>query len=199
MRPLLTLNTLFLATGLMLLPPCAKAAAIFKMRYTDGSYMIHVGGMIKKGDAEIFAAVADQIPPDKRVEVVLTSGGGTLSRLEIGRIIHRRKFRTVAIGMCASLCADIWLAGEPRILYPGAAIGFRAFRDQCKDTTCEGTSAAGNAVVGAYLNELGFKPELIWLLTKTPSSSILWMTPEALTQYNISYTPYTSFGALQAH
>jgi hypothetical protein len=62
---------------------------------------------------------ADKIPAGAPVEVVLDSSGGQLPALEIGRIIHKRKFQTIARGYCASLCASIWLAGIPRFgFYP---------------------------------------------------------------------------------
>src|SRR6516164_4402622 len=81
--------------------------AACRRRYADGSYMIRLSGHIDPGDELKFSEIADTIPATEKVEVVLTSNGGSINGLEIGRIIRERKFETIAYIHCASMCASI--------------------------------------------------------------------------------------------
>jgi hypothetical protein len=195
MSHLKTLKNLFLVTGLMLLPPCAKAAEITSSQYSDGKYLIRVAGTIELGDEKVFARIANAIPETDRVEVVLTGRGGVVEGLLIGMLIHKRKFETIAMDYCASMCADIWVAGEKRSMYPGTILGFHAAGKKCDTGICE--SGSGNALIGAYFNELGLSWKAIATLTKTPPDSVLYISPNLFTELGISYTIYTVGGEEQ--
>jgi hypothetical protein len=84
--------------------------------------MIRLSGHIDPGDELKFSEIADTIPATEKVEVVLTSNGGSIKGLEIGRIIRERKFETIAYIHCASMCASIWLAGVPRSMCKGTHV-----------------------------------------------------------------------------
>ena len=77
--------------------------------------------------------------------------------------------------VCTSACALIWLAGKERFMAPTSRIGFHA------SSTVENpgveVSSNGNALVGAYLFEIGLKePETITYLTKASPQSMTWLT-----------------------
>jgi hypothetical protein len=194
MNRLQILNNAALAAGLLLLlpQPAANAAEITSSKYSDGSYYIRVSGRINAGDQGTFAVMANSIPKGAKTEVVLASNGGNIGGLDIGRIIHQRKFGTVAYGKCLSMCATIWLAGTPRAMAPNSYVGFHAAGDHCVDSVCQNVSAVGNALIGAYLNELGFPAVTIMYVVSAAPNSLMWMTKDISQMYNI---PYTQLGA----
>jgi hypothetical protein len=71
---------------------------------------------------------------------------------------------------CSSTCALIWLAGNPRFVLANAGIGFHAAHDS------NGTSGVGNAVIGAYLRDLGMSLAVIVFATSAPPDSVTWLT-----------------------
>ena len=107
-----------------------------------------------------------------------------LAGLEIGRRIRSLGFRTIVDGRCTSICAMIWLAGVTRGVFAGARIGFHAAR-ACLEDGCE-TSGVGNALIGAYLNQLGFDFPAVRYFTEAPPTSVRWLTAEKAREFNIS-------------
>ena len=190
MTPLQILNNAALAAGLLLLlpQPAASAAEITVSTYASGGYFIRISGKIVPEDAAKFAVQASIVPAGANAEVVLTSKGGDISGLDIGRMVRKRKFNTVAYGECSSVCSMIWLGGAQRALAFNAYIGFHAAGSNCMSGTCLYVSSVGNALTGAYLNELGFKKDAITYMVATAPGSISWMTKEIAQQYNITYT-----------
>lgn len=186
------LNNFCLAIGLLILAPNARAADLFLSKYADGTYLIRLNGKIMPADVQQFSFLAMAIPKEAKASVLLTSRGGQIDGLEIGRIVRARGFKTIALDYCNSMCALIWLASKERALYKGTLIGFHAVGDHCADTTgCENISAPGNALVGAYLNELGFDGRTIRFVTTAAPTSVTWLTPENALPYNINYQLYT--------
>jgi len=94
--------------------------------------------------------------------MVLDSPGGKVQpALEIGRVIRIKGFSTAGQGnQCASACALVWLAGEPRMMSTLTPIGFHAscaIDDQVKKTS----DTAQGARTGAYLTGLGFNSKVV--------------------------------------
>jgi hypothetical protein len=174
-RLLLTgITALFLATG------TAHAANITGGRYGDGSIMyIDIIGDIKPGDD---AKVKRLINTQDMVIVRLTSDGGDLvAGINIGEQIHAHDTMTLAIKRCASVCELIWLAGKTRHAQEDTEIGFHAaYYAADRQVTAE-----GNAMVGAYLNRLGFSYAAVRYLTSASPSTMQWVDCKALDQYGI--------------
>jgi hypothetical protein len=127
-----------------------------------------VEGEILYGDAWHFADIIKQNPPRTPFLIDFNSPGGNLSAgLDIGAIIRFMGYTTTVLDgqRCASVCGLAWLAGKPRYAQPHAHIGFHAAFDG--DT--HAITSSGNALVGAYLDELGLSPEAItWLTSANP-------------------------------
>jgi hypothetical protein len=190
------LSNLCLLASLLLLPACTEAADITDSRDSVEGYdhSIRINGKLMPGDEVVFRTIAAEIPLTARVEVIMTSGGGALSTLEIGRIIRQRGWTTRAVNQCNSMCAYIWLAGSTRVIYPGAVMGFHAIGEDCASGVCQRVSGPGNAVLGAYLNSLGIDESVIQFMTKAAPSESTWMTPMMFTQYGIKCEIYGMMG-----
>lgn len=162
------------ALALTALAPASRAAEIRKLVTKDLSAIV-VMGQILDGDQARFADIALTMP---NAVVVLDSPGGNLvAGIEIGRAIHLKGYATtVAKGdTCASACAIAWLGGRKRSLFPGARVGFHAayYKDAAGKTV---TASVGNALAGAYLNQIGLPDRAIVFITTKPPEDIAWLT-----------------------
>jgi hypothetical protein len=95
----------------------------------------------------------------------------------MGKLIHLKHFATLVPEdtLCASSCALMWLAGNPRLIAPGGAVGFHAMFIRQGDGSLM-TSGSGNALVGAYLNQLGFSGDVIAYVTRAPPEKMAWLS-----------------------
>ena len=105
-----------------------------------------------------------------------SNGGNLLVGIRIGTLIRQRGFSAVVASAshCASACALAWLGGKVRYMGDGARIGFHAAFRNAGGLRIE--SAAGNALVGAYLTQLGLRSEAIVYVTKSGPASMTWLT-----------------------
>ncbi|MDX8517195.1 hypothetical protein [Mesorhizobium dulcispinae] len=115
--------------------------------------MITITGVIEPQDDLQFNQVA--ATTGQAIVVLNSEGGAVLPALEIGRSIRLRGFSTAVASdtLCASACALAWLAGTPRLAGQTANIGFHASYIVKDGTPSE--TGVGNALIGAYLNQLG--------------------------------------------
>jgi hypothetical protein len=65
----------------------------------------------------------------------------------------------------------------------GATVGFHAMFTS--DNGQEAVSSAGNAIVGAYLNQLGLSIQAITYITEKQPNDIQWLTFEDAAQFGI--------------
>jgi len=146
-----------------------------------------IKGMFAKDDyykeVTLFSALAGY---QKNAIVFLEGPGGKLqTALEIGRNIYQHGFSTaVADGTtCNSACALAWLGGKERFMGKDSNIGFHAAR---VGTTHE-ISSVGNAMIGAYLAQVGIKEmAAIAFLTKAPPESMERLDLSNAIRYHIS-------------
>ena len=136
--------------------------------------VITLEGPLTFGDDKRFAAVA--IGASSAIVVLNSPGGSVAAGIGIGTAIRLLGFSTlVPEGLqCASACALAWLGGTPRFMGRGATIGFHAafVTENGQDTV----SSAGNALVGAYLNQLGLSMQAITYITEKQPADIQWLT-----------------------
>lgn len=154
--------------------PFTNAAEISVLDLDEGIGFAVLKGKISQGDAAVFNAAT---APYKHVILVLDSPGGNLIEgLEIGRAVHQREMATgVAENMvCASACALIWAAGSYKAMAPNSLIGFHAAWENSDGETV--VSSVGNALVGAYLQSIGFTETGIVFATIAGPDEINWMT-----------------------
>lgn len=151
----------------------AYAAEITHEQIEEGG-IISIQGEIQSGDAEKFRQVSVNYP--KAVVVLESEGGSLLPAIEIGKIIKIAGFITVVPpdSVCASSCALIWLAGEPRALAETGHVGFHAsYRDN--NGSLE-ESGVANALIGNYLGKLNLSERAIVFATSAAPDEIMWLT-----------------------
>jgi uncharacterized protein len=158
----------------------------------EGRVFVDVVGQINDDDFKTFKGKADQIypsesgHPNKQVIVTLMSYGGSISSgLQIGDYIRKRGISTFVPGdrTCTSACALIWLAGRPRTVGNTPQIGFHA----AFDPTTRRETGQGNAVVGAYLRDLGIGFKAIVFMTRKGPTSVEWLTPDLAKELAVAW------------
>ena len=154
---------------------CYANAATISVKLSDGIEVptIKVDGKIGFDDNKKFKNIATTL---STARVVFNSDGGSaFAGLEIGRLIRSRNFSTHVIERCVSACALAWLGGTKRFMAPAAQIGFHAVYNA--DTGRE--TAAANALVGAYLNQIGLADVAVVYITQAAPTSMTWLTPDS--------------------
>jgi hypothetical protein len=148
-----------------------------------GVNVISIFGPIEAGDEKKFAQLAIQTDS---AHVLLNSPGGiAVTGLEIGKLIKFKQFSTVALGDCTSACAIIWAGGNIRIIEKDARVGFHAaYRTDKNGQTSD--HGGMNAMVGAYLNSVGFNDNGIYWASTAPANDVNWLTKEFATEANIT-------------
>ena len=177
---------------LFMLAWSARAAEItYDKRYPTAGY-ISIKGDIEDFDRQKFSALLAE-HPDTRM-VVLESPGGRLGpALEIGAIIRQTRMWTAALGECASACAYIWMAGKPLVVSADTELGFHSPYNAQDNSSI---SSVGNALVGAYLNQLGYPANVITYATSAKPNEMQWLTPRDAVLLGLDITYVTNLQQL---
>jgi hypothetical protein len=159
-------------------PPAAAATIDIQTTNIDGDPVsfITVEGQLEPGDETRFADLAIRLPAGA---VLFSSPGGDLNAgIEIGKAIRLKGFVTMAVEPygCASACALAWLGGMTRFMGADNAIGFHAV--YLADDPNRRADSVGNALVGAYLNQLGMTPQAIAYITEVQPQGMRWLSFE---------------------
>jgi hypothetical protein len=154
-------------------PAIGRAAEIEALTSSpQGTLLISIVGDLESGDEKKFINVA--LPASDAIVVFHSNGGDLQAGIEIGKAIRLKGFTTlVPSGVkCASACALAWLGGRVRAMSADAKIGFHAasFKGSGQVTS------AGNALIGAYVNQLGLPTRAVLYITEVPPDEIRWMT-----------------------
>jgi hypothetical protein len=174
-RVALAALTLLIATVTGATTSTAKAEITYQL--IDGVNAIFITNDIVAGDNARFRKIAHAITG--RTAVFLKSNGGALyEALGIGESIRGHGYPTVvaADDTCASSCALIWLGGATRYISPSARIGFHAA--YTGDGANIKETSVGNAIVGAYLNEMKLSIDVVMFATSAPPDQIRWLRPD---------------------
>ena len=154
------------------------------------------------GKADIIEVRGDLVVGDERkfIDVVISSatavvvfhspGGDLLAGIEIGKAIRLKGFSTLVPETmeCSSACALAWLGGRLRYMSDQSRLGFHAA--YTKREGQQNVSAAGNALVGAYLNQLGLPASAIVYITNTSPREIQWLSFADAQRYGIDGEPF---------
>jgi hypothetical protein len=183
------------------IPLSARAAEFSKSPSPNGGPdIIFAVGELTLGDENKFINVA--LSTGNAIVVFQSPGGNLVAGIEIGKAIHLKGFSTFVPDtvQCASACALAWLGGRVRFMSNTARVGFHAV--YVDDGGQAAISSAGNALVGAYLNQLGLSASAIIYITGAPPQGMQWLnfadaqrhgidvraydltTPTAATQHN---------------
>ena len=187
---LLRLNRFAIAALLFWIPSEVFAADITVKPQSHGFIFILISGPLVSGDSQKFWN-ATKLLSNKRGLVVLSSPGGLLAEgLAIGEQIRRKEFASVVAEnmLCASACALTWLGGRPRLMKDTSKIGFHAAYVQSGQYKRE--SGVGNAVVGAYLNDMGLNLNAIRYVTTPGPDEIQWLSVRDAIRVGIAVYSY---------
>jgi hypothetical protein len=164
----------------------ATAATVTVEDGPAGRTIVTVRGDIMDGDRErLAAAVAGR----SSVLVVFASHGGwTREGIAMGELIRLRQFDTaVATGAeCASACALAWLGGVTRYLEVGSLVGFHAAYT-VDDDGINREAGPANAMIGAYLTNLGFGPDAVMWVSNASPNTIAYLDETAAAEVGISF------------
>ncbi len=156
--------------------PAAAATIDIETTQIDGETLafITIEGDLEFGDELRFADLAIGVP---KAAVFFASAGGSLhAGIEIGRAIRLKGFATIVADprSCASACALAWLGGTPRFMAVDYGVGFHAAT--IATDPARAADSVGNALVGAYLNQLGMTPAAIRYMTEAQPHGMQWMS-----------------------
>jgi len=166
----------------------AGAAEIVTLTPKDGPAVVLVKGELSPSDAPRFARETDDI---KEAVVLLESPGGTMfAGLSIGKTIRRKGFDTAVPSSvaCVSACALAWLGGSERFMAENARIGFHAA--YFMKTGRPRKSAAAEAVVVDYLQQLQLPPRAISYITSSPPQGLYLLTMGRARDLGVEVSPY---------
>jgi hypothetical protein len=155
---------------------------------TDGTSLITVLGDFLAGDEKTFTTVA--LPLDNAVVDFGSGGGSLITGIQIGKAIRLKGFVTIVHdeNTCASACAIAWLGGSRRFMSATAHVGFHAAYLKNNGEILE--TSVGNALVGAYLAQLGLSEgAVIYMTTKAPQD-MQWLTFPDAELYGIEVRQY---------
>jgi hypothetical protein len=149
------------------------AAEFSKTSTTGGPDLIAIVGDFAFGDEKKFIDTA--LSSQNALVVFQSPGGNLVAGIEIGKAIHLKGFATLVPDdvQCASACALAWLGGRIRFMSDTARVGFHAVYESNDGQTI--ISSAGNALVGAYLNQLGLPTSAVVYITGAPPEGMQWL------------------------
>jgi hypothetical protein len=178
-----------IALLLFFVQPAAAATIDIVPQQGSASALILVQGLLRLEDIEDFQFKVANV---SRAVVVLDSDGGNLlAGIRIGTIIRLRNFVTLVPGgaLCASSCGFAWLGGARRFMAADARIGFHAaYRNEGGQPIETG---AGNALLGAYLSQIGLSELAIVYVTQAPPRGMTWLTIPEATRHQIDVNLFT--------
>lgn len=166
------------------LPYHVLAAEITVQASDAGTAFVLIAGPIEAGDAEKFARATANV--QKAIVVFSSPGGLLMEGLGIGADIKDRGYITAVAEntLCASACALAWLGGDRRLMTNTSKIGFHAAFVAIGEYKRE--SGVGNAIVGAYLNQLGLSLDAVRYITTPGPDEVQWLSVRDALRIGIS-------------
>jgi len=167
----------------LLAPPEAGAANIDVKPVDGAAALVIVEGDLELTDIDVFRSKVAAL--SKATVAFRSDGGSLLAGIRIGMLIRVKNFTTIVpdAAQCASACAVAWLGGAHRFLGVGSKVGFHAAYVQKAGANTE--SGPGNAVLGAYLDQIGLPEDAIVYITQAAPNSMKWLNMEEAAQHGI--------------
>jgi hypothetical protein len=136
--------------------------------------VVILSGDLVLGDQKKF--ISQTLSLDAAIVLFESRGGNLVAGIEIGKAIRLKDFVTYvpADTICASACAFAWLGGTKRLLSRSAKVGFHAVSINEGGVSRE--SGMGNAIAGAYLNQLGLPTRAVTYITAASPDDMRWLT-----------------------
>ena len=163
-----------------------EAAQITVKPLDNGSTLVAIEGDLDLADIDTFRTRTESLPVGRASVEFSSKGGSLLAGIRIGSLIRTKKFNTVVPdgAQCASACALAWLGGTRRLIGEYASVGFHAA--YIVKTGALSESGPGNAILGAYLNQLGLSEKAIIYITHAAPTSMQWMSMEEAAEFGIT-------------
>jgi hypothetical protein len=174
----------------------AHAASFDTKPCTDGGpgcYLMRISGEIMPGDAKRFTDLVKAKVITSGVVYLDSPGGLFEDGMAIAKLVRQRRFFTyVGDGACMSMCAIIWIAGDTRYYTGKSIIGFHGIVTLPTDNQgnrVKGGKATpyngGNALVGAFFNQIGLNDKAIATLTNAGFDSAFYLNTKNIEELGI--------------
>jgi hypothetical protein len=162
-----------------------EAAQIAVKPFDNGSTLVVIEGELDLADIDTFRTRTESLPVGRATVEFSSKGGSLLAGIRIGALIRTKKFTTVVPdgAQCTSACALAWLGGTRRLIGEYASVGFHTA--YIVKTGGLSESGPGNAILGAYLNQLGLSEKAILYITHAAPTSMQWMSMEEAAEFGI--------------
>jgi hypothetical protein len=190
-----TITAGLLALCAAMTPAHAADIGVNKFKDSENSF-VYIWGTIEEGDGKKFAELVANNVTVKAV--LLDSPGGSFEDgMVIAKLVHERKFYTSVRQdwVCMSMCAIIWVAGSDRYYGGKTKIGFHSMSTWWEVNQGKGKKGikreaynAGNALVGAFYNQLGLNDAAIIALTNANYDSMFYLNTKRLEELGIKAT-----------
>jgi hypothetical protein len=170
----------------LLASTAVEAAQIAVKPLDNGSTLVAIEGELDIADIDTFRTRTESLPVGRATVEFSSKGGSLLAGIRIGSLIRTKKFNTLVPdgAQCASACALAWLGGTRRLIGEYASVGFHTAYIVKPGALSE--SGVGNAILGAYLNQLGLSEKAIIYITHAAPTSMQWMSMEEAAEYGIT-------------
>ena len=164
----------------------ANAAHIAIKPLDNGATLVAIEGELDLPDIDAFRTKTELLPVGRATVEFSSKGGSLLAGIRVGALIRAKKFTTLVPdgAQCASACALAWLGGTRRLVGEYASVGFHTA--YIMKTGGMSESGPGNAILGAYLNQLGLSERAILYITHAAPTSMQWMSMEEAAEYGIT-------------
>lgn len=135
---------------------------------------ILIEGELQLGDDKTFVGLA--VPLGDAIVILHSPGGSLVAGLEIGKAIRLKGFSTAVPdgASCASACALAWLGGTTRFMGGAAKVGFHAAFAEASGQRA--VTSVGNALVGAYVAQLGLPERAVVFITSPQPDGMAWLS-----------------------
>jgi hypothetical protein len=163
-----------------------EAAQIAVKPLDNGPTLVVIEGELDLADIDTFRTRTESLPVGRATVEFSSKGGSLLAGIRIGSLIRTKKFNTVVPdgAQCASACALAWLGGTRRFIGEYASVGFHTA--YIVKTGALSESGPGNAILGAYLNQLGLSEKAILYITHAAPTSMQWMSMQEAAEFGIA-------------
>ncbi|MFY2825257.1 alpha/beta hydrolase [Ruegeria sp. MALMAid1280] len=187
----------FIATGFVLLTACAEHYE--PVRFEVQGDEIVVVGTIDHTTLSAFDEVTRQNPQIKTLVLQYIEGSvDDDSNVLFSRVVREKGFdtRVPSDGMVASGGTDLFLAGNRRVLEPGACVGVHSWGGRNNVATEIPADDPEHGIYLDYYEDISVGDAFYWYtLDAAPTDGMHWMTAAEADQYDLTTNRAPRLGA----
>ncbi len=169
------------------------------LQFTVTQDAVVLTGEVDTDSVDAFEDVIDAHPNVRTL--VLQNVGGSVddeANLELGRLVRQLGMttRVPSTGLVASGGTDLLLAGQTRVLEPGACVGVHAWAADGFTANDLSHDAADHELYLGYYRDLGIDEAFYWFTPQAaPADDMHWMTAAEATRFGVSATSVPPLGS----